>query len=356
MIKPRASLDHLTLYVPGKSIEEVVQEFGLTDVIKMASNENPLGCPVSPTHLEGILKKSHFYPHQASSGLIQALCEKFQISENQVILGNGSDEVILFLGMAYLDPGDEVITSEYTFSEYEFATKVMGARFITVPMTAGYKIDLEGYLSALTPQTKMMFIANPNNPTGTMVTRVQLNAFLAKVPSHVLVVLDEAYAEYATNPDFASGLEWLNRHSNVIVLRTFSKLYGLAGFRIGYGMGHADVIATLQKVRPPFNVNSVALAAATLALKNKDFVRRSLEVNAEGHAFLAKALTEKGLTVLPSEANFLCVFIPDKAKIVADRLQKKGIIVRSLHGFGLETAIRVTVGLREQNQRFLDHF
>ena len=349
----RPTVDNIVPYIPGKAIEEVVKELGLSQVIKMASNENPLGCPVSWASLQEAFDKVHYYPHPSSSGLFEALGAHFNLPTSRFVLGNGSDEVIQFLGMAYLNPGEEVLTSDHTFSEYAFVAHLMDARLISVPMTAAYTIDLEGMLKAITPKTKLIFIANPNNPTGTIVAGDPLKRFLDQVPSSIIVVLDEAYAEYAQSAEFVSGVCLLEQYPNVVVLRTFSKLYGLAGFRIGYGIAHESVIAQLQKVRPPFNVNSLALKAAILALDSQSHVAESLKINAEGLAYFYQELTQMGLGYLPSQANFVCIFLPILAKEAFEGLLKEGIIVRALPSFDLPYAIRVTVGLPAHNQLFI---
>lgn len=351
---PRQTLARMKPYVPGKAIEEVVKEQGLSEVIKMASNENPLGCPISFGALEEALKKVHYYPHPGSSGILEALSEHFGQPVSRFVLGNGSDEVIQLLGLAYVNPGDEVLTSAHTFSEYTFAAHLMDATLVTVPMDAQYGFDLQAMLHAITPKTRLIFIANPNNPTGTMISGDRLTSFLDQVPVHTLVVLDEAYAEYAQSPTFVSGAALIDRYPNLIVLRTFSKLYGLAGFRIGYGLAQENIITQLQKVRPPFNVNSLALAAAPLALQAHDHVADSLRVNQEGLAYFYAALSAMGLEYIASQANFICIFLPIPASQAFEAFLKQGIIIRALTSFGLNNAIRVTVGLPEHNHRFIE--
>ena len=349
----RAELDHITAYVPGKSVAEVRQALGLSDVIKMASNENPLGCPVPFEALRDAYSTIHHYPHQLSTGLIQAIAQKHRLPLQSVLLGNGSDELLQFLGLTFLTHSDEVIFSQCTFSEYRFVGTVMGARIKAIPLDETYRLDLPAYLAAITSRTKLMFICNPNNPTGTYVTHDELNAFLAQVPAHVVVCLDEAYADFSDAQDFPRSVELMHLFSNVVVLRTFSKLYGLAGFRIGYALAQPRLIEVMGKVRMPFHVNTLALVVATQALQADDFVLKSLHVNAEGKKFLTKSLQKKGLFVLPSQANFVTFFLKENATSVVADLLKQGVIVRHLDSFGLPNAIRVTVGLPEHNQIFL---
>ncbi len=354
MINERPALSHLPPYKPGLSIAEVQEAFGLTTpIIKMASNENPLGSAVSWDELGRCYKTIHQYPHSMASGLLGSIADKWFLDTENVILGNGSDEVILLAALAYLSPGDHVLTSECTFSEYRFVTLLMDGQIQRVPLRPDYTHNLDGIFDAITDRTKLIFLANPNNPTGTFVTHQELDDFLAKVPPSVLVVLDEAYAEFASHPLFPRSQVLLATYPNILILRTFSKLYGLAGLRIGYGIGRPDVIASLGKVEAPFNVNSLALVAAELALKNKSFVSESLELVRRGKSQLQQGLDEMGLKWLSSEGNFICIFVEQDATVVTTELCRVGIIVRSLTSFGMPTAIRVTIGTAEHNELFL---
>jgi histidinol-phosphate aminotransferase len=354
MIHERPALSQLTPYKPGLSIAEVQDAFCLTSpIIKMASNENPLGSAVSWDELARHYADIHHYPYNMASGLIHAIAYKWFLTNDHVILGNGSDEVILLAALAYLNPGDQVITSECTFSEYRFVTLLMDGQMHRVPLRSDYAHNLDGICDAITDQTKLIFLANPNNPTGTFLTHTELDDFLAKVPSSILVILDEAYAEFATHPLFPRSQVLLAKYPNVLILRTFSKLYGLAGLRIGYGVGDPSVIASLGKVSAPFNVNSLALFAGELALKKKAFVAESLELVKRGKSQLQTGLDQLGLKWIPSEGNFICIFVDQDATVVTTELCREGIIVRSLTSFGMTTAIRVTIGTSDQNEFFL---
>ena len=348
----RNTLSKITPYIPGKSIAEVTQSLGLTDVIKMASNENPLGCPIKLNQLAATFKKIHFYPHQESAPLIQKLSKKFGVSETQVILGNGSDEILQMIGGIFLNPGDEILTSKHTFSVYRFVAHFFDASVIEVP-TKNHHYDLEGIAEAVTLKTRIIFIANPNNPTGTIKTHEEIETLLQKLDPSIIVVLDEAYAEYVESPLYPQSLALVKKYPNVIVLRTFSKLYGLAGLRIGYGIGSKYIIETMQKIRQPFNLNSLALKAAELALDEESHIKKSLLLNQKGKQFLYNQLDKLGLKYLKTEANFICIFLPISGKVAMEKLLLEGIIIRPLESFKIENAIRVTIGTMPQNKRFI---
>jgi histidinol-phosphate aminotransferase len=350
----RPTLSRIVPYIPGKAIAEAMAEYGLTHVVKMASNENPLGPSVSWKDLQHAYKTIHVYPHQPACPLIHDLATMWDVSPLQVVLGNGSDEVILFLAQAFLNPDDEVLSSACTFSEYRFVSMLMDGQYKQVPLTPNYTHDTQGLLAAISPKTKLIFIANPNNPTGTILTHTELEAFLSQVPSHILVVIDEAYAEFTSSHDFPNSKKLLTKYKNLVILRTFSKLYGLAGLRVGYGVAHELVSEAMLKTRLPFNLNSLALEAGRLALQATDFVEKTLTLNKEGLHYLSTALTRLGLKTLPTQANFVCIFLPKPAKVVTEGLLKQGIIVRALDSFGLDHAIRVTVGLYEHNKAFIE--
>jgi histidinol-phosphate aminotransferase len=348
----RNALTKITPYIPGKSIAEVTQSLGLTDVIKMASNENPLGCPIKLNKLAATFKKIHFYPHQESAPLIQKLSEKFGVSKTQIILGNGSDEILQMIGGIFLNPGDEILTSKHTFSVYRFVAHFFDASVIEVP-TKNHEYDLEGIAQAVTLKTRIIFIANPNNPTGTIKTHEEIETLLQKLDPTIIVVLDEAYAEYVESPQYPQSMALVKKYSNVIVLRTFSKLYGLAGLRVGYGIGSKSIIETMQKIRQPFNLNSLALKAAELALDEESHIKKSLILNQKGKLFLYKQLDKLGLKYLKTEANFICIFLPIAGKEAMEKLLLEGIIIRPLESFKIENAIRVTIGTMAQNKRFI---
>lgn len=344
----------ITPYVPGKPVEEVQRELGISDVIKLASNENPLG--PAPRAIEAIRDAAagiHIYPDGNCYYLKEALSEKLGVSPAHLVIGNGSDEVIKLLAEAFFQPGDEVVTAEPTFGEYAYAARLMGAKLVTVKAREGLGHDLERMAEAVTEKTKAVFVCNPNNPTGTMNTKKEWENFLDRIPPHVLVVVDQAYLEYVENPEYPDGLAYLDSGKKLLVLRTFSKIYGLAGLRVGYGVAPPDLAACLNRVREPFNVNLLAQIAAKAALDDEEFLARSREVNREGKKQLGQGLAELGLEYLPSETNFLFFVTPFHSKEVFRRLLTKGVIVRSGDIFNQPHYIRVTVGTAEQNTRFL---
>ncbi len=348
----RAVLSTLPTYTPGKSVETAAKEVGLTNIVKLASNENPLGSPLTEREWETLRPLLSVYPDIANAPVIDTLAKGFGVGRDQIVMGCGSDEVLQLIALAFFSPGDDVLTSESTFSEYRFVTQLMGATMIMTPMR-DFRFDVDALISALTPATKAIFIANPNNPTGTIITQTELDRLVAATPEHVLIVMDEAYAEFATSVDFPDSLAKMKTHPNIIVLRTFSKLYGLAALRVGVGIADSEVVAALNRVRLPFNTNAVALHAANLALNAHSFVAASLSLVREGKVQLSEALTGLGLKVLPTEANFLCFFVDGSADAVCDALLLKGFILRSLRSFGLDNAVRVTIGTAAQNDSLI---
>ncbi|QGP92400.1 Histidinol-phosphate aminotransferase [Neomoorella glycerini] len=341
-------------YVPGKPIEEVQRELGVKDVIKLASNENPLGpSPDAVQALREASERVYLYPDGNCYYLKNALAEKLGVSPENIIVGNGTDEILKMLAEAYVNPGDEIVVADPTFSEYEFAAQVMAGRAIKVPCRS-FRHDLKAMAASLTPRTRLVFVCNPNNPTGTIVGQVTLDSFLKEVPPSVLVVLDEAYADYVTAEHYPDSLAYIRRgRANVIVLRTFSKIYGLAGLRVGYGVAVPEIIRNLNRVREPFNVNLLAQAAAIAALKDEAHLKKSREVNTEGKQYLYEQFTALGLQYVPTEANFIFVDIQRDSRAVFQELLKRGVIVRTGDIFGYDTYLRVTIGTRRQNERFI---
>jgi histidinol-phosphate aminotransferase len=340
-------------YVPGKPIEEVQREYGLTDIVKLASNENPLG--PSPRAVEAMREAAAhvwLYPDASCFRLTQALAAHWRAEPENLILGNGSDEIIQLAGLAFLEPGDEVLTATPSFVRYEAAATLNKAELIEVPVR-DFRFDLAAMAERLSTRTRLVFIANPNNPTGTIVGKAELERFLDRVPARALVVMDEAYFEYADSLDYPDGWKYVREGRNVIVLRTFSKIYGLAGLRVGYGMASHAVIRYLQQVREPFNVNSLAQAAAIASLEDPEQVERARRVNREGKATLTAAFDALELPHVPTEANFILVDIRRNGREVFEGLLRRGVIVRTGDIFGLPTHLRVTIGTAEQNERFL---
>lgn len=354
-MQPKAHIVHLPVYQPGKPIEEVKRELGLTHVVKLASNENPFGC--SPKAKEAIIAhvdQTHIYPDGASVDLRQALAELHGVSPDQIVFGAGSDEVILMIARAFLSPGDETIMADRTFPQYRHNAEVEGATIVEVPLKDGTH-DLPAMLAAVTERTKIIWVCNPNNPTSTIVTKAEVEEFLAKVPPSVMVVLDEAYVEYVVDPDFPNGIDLVRRYPNVVTLRTFSKAYGLASLRIGYGIGRPELIRSINQVREPFNTTGFAQAAALAAVGDQEFIARCRKANAEGIAYLRGEFDRLGLKSFPAHGNFILVDCARDAKTVYEELLKRGYIVRGGHtaSIGFPTAIRVTVGSMEENRGFI---
>ncbi len=350
----RSCLEKITPYVPGKPVEEVERELGISGVIKLASNENPLG--PSPRALEALkeyMPRLNFYPDGNCFYLKQDLAARLEVKQEQITFGNGADELITLAGTAYLDPGDEVVVADPSFSEYDFCARLMNAEVVKVPLQ-DYRHDLNAMLGAITEKTRMIFVCNPNNPTGTIVSRQELASFLDKVSSDILVVMDEAYYEYVTDPDYPESLDWVKQGYNVLTLRTFSKIYGLAGLRVGYGVGPEEVITDLNTVREPFNVNAAAQVAARAALQDEEYVREVYRVNREGKEYLAGELDRLGLFYLPTEANFIFVNTGVDSRDLFQSLLRQGVIVRTGDIFGHPRFIRLSIGTREQNQRFIE--
>ena len=341
-------------YQPGKPIEEVQRELGLAEVVKLASNENPLG--PSPRALEAIaaaLPELTLYPDASGYRLKRAISDKFGLAPEQLVLGNGSNDVLELLARVFLSPETSAVYSEYAFVVYPLAVQALGANAIVVP-AKDWGHDLEGMAAAIRPDTRLVFVANPNNPTGTWANRQQLTAFLDRVPEEAVVVLDEAYVEYVTEPDYPNGLELLARYPNLVVCRTFSKAYGLAGLRVGFAACNPQIADLLNRVRQPFNVNSLALAAAEAALGDDDYLRRSRELNAAGMVQLEAGLRQRGLDFIPSVGNFLCVHFGRDVMPIYQALLRQGVIVRPIGVYGMPHHLRVSVGLERENARFLE--
>jgi len=349
MVEPRPELSKLSDYVPGKSIEEIRERFGLKNVVKLASNENPLGA--SPKAVEAfheIADSLHLYPRGDAPKLIDSIAKKYGVKTNQIVIGNGSDEIIDMVGKAFIRQGDKCLGVTPTFSVYKFTTLSNGAEFIGVG-EGEVKADLDSLLTAIDGNTRVVFICNPNNPTGHYYTESEIRAFLAKVPKNVLVFLDEAYAEFATASDYPKLFGALDEFPNLFINRTFSKIYGLAGLRVGYAIGNAEVIRALWKVKPPFDVNQAAQVAAIAALDDTAHVEATRKMNAEGIGVLTREMNALGFKVLPTQANFICVKIGERAKELVAFLEQNGMIVRGLTSFGMPEYIRVTIGKPEEN-------
>jgi histidinol-phosphate aminotransferase len=352
-MQPKQTIIHLPVYQPGKPMEEVKRELGLTEVIKLASNENPFGSsPKAKAAIEAELGNISLYPDGGSVDLTAIVAKHLGVENNQLIFGAGSDEIILMLARAFLVQGDENVMASHTFPQYKHNAEIEGAVSIEVPLKDGAH-DLDAMLAAINERTKIVWICNPNNPTGTMSTHQEISSFLAKVPSHVLVVLDEAYCEYNTSGQYPDTFALLKQYKNVIALRTFSKIYGLASLRIGYGIGHPEVIRSINQVREPFNTTRFAQAAAAAAIQDQSFIESCRDANKLGLAYLNEHFTRLGLHAFPAHGNFIMVDVNQPAGLVFDSLLRKGIIVRGGHMLGFPTSIRVTVGSQEQNEKFI---
>lgn len=350
------NIAHLVPYVPGKPIEEVQRELGIQEVVKLASNENPLG--PSPKALEAIAQmapKLHLYPDISSRTLRLALAKKLDIAPESLVFGNGSDDIIHLLGVTFLEPGDEVIQADPSFVRYEAAAVLNKALCHKVPLTPDWGYDLEALLRAVTSRTRLVFIANPNNPTGTILSRSGIEALLDRLPEQAILVIDEAYYEYATGlPEYPECLDFVRNERNVVLLRTFSKAYGLAGLRIGYGIMRPEIAGWLERTREPFNVNLLAQTAAAAALEDEAFVAQTVAVNEEGKRTLYAAFEHLGLDYTPTYGNFIFVQVGRDGRAVADALLRRGVIVRFSPDFKSQTHLRVSIGTPAQNARFLE--
>lgn len=349
----------LAPYVPGKPIEELQRELGLRDIVKLASNENPAGAsPRALAAMQRALAETWLYPDGSGHQLKQKLAAKLSVSAEQITLGNGSNDLLVLLAEAFLQPGLEAVYSQYGFAVYPIAIQATGATAVMTaanPADSGMPLghDLAAMARAVTPRTRLVFIANPNNPTGTWVPAAELRSFIAALPAHVIVALDEAYFEYSGGLDIQDGVGWLGDFPNLVVLRTFSKAYGLAGVRVGYAISHPSVAGMLNRVRQAFNVSSIALAGAAAALDDPAHVAAAVALAVAERGRVAARLAAIGTTVLPSAGNFLLLHVGAGAGARFDALLRQGIIVRPVGNYALPEHLRVTLGTEAQNDRFL---
>ncbi|MFH1847784.1 MAG: histidinol-phosphate transaminase [Candidatus Omnitrophota bacterium] len=350
----RKNILDITPYEPGKPIEEVQRELGLKEVIKMASNENPFG--PSPKAIDAMakrLKDVNRYPDASCYYLKERLARQWCVKPSNLIVGNGSDELIILALKAFLNEGEEVIIADTTFLIYRIASQVSGAKIITVPMK-DFRYDLKAIKKMVTDKTKIVFIANPDNPTGTYVTKLEVGEFMDGLPEGLLVFFDEAYYEFGSlEKDYPDTLKFINK-GNVITTRTFSKAYGLSGLRVGYGISSPEVIDFMNRVREPFNVNLLAQAGALAALDDSSFLMKTLEGTKRGREFLCSEFKRLSLDYVPSAANFVLVDIKKDSWEAFKHFLEQGVIVRDMKAWGLNTHIRVTVGTQEQNKRFVE--
>jgi histidinol-phosphate aminotransferase len=350
----REGVRNLIPYPPGKPIEELERELGVRNSIKLASNENPLG--PSPKALKAIqetLSNLHRYPDGSAYYLRTKLSDIFQVPFDRIIIGNGSNELIELLIRTFLSEGDGAVQIFPTFLMYEKIVTGAGGRMVSVPLN-GWKPDPDRIIEAVTEDVTVVFINNPNNPTGTALNRDELTYLLSHIPEDVIIVLDEAYIEFVTDPSIADGTQLMDIHPRLCVLRTFSKLYGLAGLRIGYGFGAPGLIDFMHRVRQPFNANALAQVAALAALDDNEFRERTLRVVADGLAFLHESLDRLGLDYVPTQTNFFLIRIPGGGKPLYESMLKEGVIIRAMDSYGLKDYIRISIGTESENQRFID--
>lgn len=340
-------------YSGGKPIEELQRELGLNEVIKLASNENPLG--PSQKVLDAIASTTDLsrYPDGNGFSLKKALAEKHNILPDCITLGNGSNDVLEMTARAFVTTEHQVIYAQHSFAVYPIVTQAVGAEHIVVPANE-WGHDLPAMLKAITDKTKLIFVANPNNPTGTWLNKTDLRSFIENVPGHIIILIDEAYFEYSiAEENYPDCSLWLNEFPNLIVTRTFSKAYGLAGLRLGYALSHPDIANLLNRVRQPFNNNSLALVAAETALQDQDYIKNSVEMNHAGMKQLMLAFDDMGLEFIPSKGNFICVDFEQPADDIYQSLLESGVIVRPVANYGMPNHLRVSIGIKEENTRFI---
>jgi len=349
IVKPH--ICELEPYQPGKPPEELERELGISGAIKLASNESPVG--PSPKAIEAVraaVSGVHRYPDGASFALRARLAERLGVAGNQLVFGAGADEILELLAKAFVGPGDEAVFAWPSFAMYPIVVRGMGGVPVAVPLDPAYGCDLEGMRRAVTDRTRIVFVCNPNNPTGASVGAQAFDAFVSSLPDTLVLAVDEAYVDYARRADFPDALAWIGRRPGTIVLRTFSKIYGLAGLRIGYGVADTELAGYLDRARHPFNVNRLAEVAALAALDDPEHVERSRRVNAEGVEYLTRELEALGVEVWPTDANFL---LARTGADLHERLLREGVIVRPLTGFGMPDHVRISVGVPEENERLI---
>ncbi len=353
-IRQQRGLDAIRPYVPGKPIEEVQREYGLTDVVKLASNENPLGVsPAVIAAMQGALGEMNLYPDAAAYSLSREIAGFLGVAPEQVRVGNGADGIIRELCVSYLEDNDEVIVSRSSFPVYDISASVMRAKIVKTPLK-GYGLDLQAMAAAVTDRTKIIFVCNPNNPTGTIVTRGEVEAFMRQVPEQVIVAFDEAYYDFVESDEYPETLGYVRQgRPNVIVLRTFSKIYGMAGLRLGYGVAQPELLAPLHRSSESFPVNRMAQVAGQAALNDREFLRETVVVNQAGRHYLYGEFERLGLRYAPSHTNFVLVHVGPRADDVFHGLLRRGVIVRPCHNYDLPEFLRITIGTPEQNARLV---
>lgn len=350
----RQNLLNLIPYEPGKPFEEVERELGITDVIKMASNENPLGpAPEAIEAMQKAILETQIYPDGDSYYLKLELAERLGLARNNFAIGNGTNEVIKLISKSYLNPGENIVMADPSFSEYKAAAIISGAEVISIPVTEGdLRHDLDAMAAAINEKTKLVYICNPNNPTGTMMTKEEIESFMEKVPESVIVIMDEAYYEYVTSSDYPDTLPYVKEGRNVIILRTFSKIYSLAALRIGYCIAKPELIDFINRVREPFNVNRIAQIAAIASLRS-NHADNSIRVNEAGKEYLKDKLSQLGLNFIHPHTNFIYLDTKVNSRELFQEMLKKGVIIRPGDIFGMPTYTRITIGTESQNARMV---
>lgn len=354
-MQARPHVQQMQPYRAGKPLEQLQQELGLSEIIRLSANENPLGAsPLVAQAFQAHLGQIHLYPDGGCLALREALSQFYGLPTAYFLCANGSDEMIHLLGIAYLEPGDGLIMGDPSFVRYEASAQLNQAVLHKVPLTPDFRYDLPAMLERVDSRTKLFYLANPNNPTGTLATRAEVDWLLERLPPHVLLVLDEAYYEYVDHPDYPNGLDYVHAGRNVLVMRTFSKAYGLAGLRIGYAIARPEILDPLERVREPFNVNRLAQVGAIAALQDQAHVVRTRALNREGLDYFQAECARLGLRTVPSWANFILIEVGANAEQVAQALLREhGVLVRTGTVFGLPTYLRVNTGTMEQNRRFI---
>ena len=341
-------------YLPGKPVSELERELGISDIVKLASNENPLGCSKKAlVAMQQEFSQISRYPDANGYYLKEAISQRLGVEMDQLTLGNGSNDVLDLIARTFAGKGSEVIFSQHAFVVYPIVTTAVEATSVVIP-AKNYGHDLEAMADAINNKTRLIFIANPNNPTGTCENSTDMRNFMQRVPENVIVVMDEAYYEYVDDPDYPQTINWLSEYPNLIITRTFSKAYGLAGARIGYSVSHSEIAGLLNRVRQPFNVNSFAMTAATVALSDVDFLNQAIALNKQGMNFLTEQLALLDYEYIPSMGNFLTVDMATDAGEVYQKLLHKGVIVRPVANYQMPQHLRISIGLMEENQRFID--
>lgn len=352
-LKIRKEIMDLAVYKAGKPISEVKRELGLDDVIKLASNENPFGCsPKAKKALIGLVDESNMYPDASNFSLKENIADELNVRAEQIFCGTGSDALIKVICNTFIEEGDESVMAEITFPRYEASVKLMGGKCIKVPMKNN-GLDIVEMVNKITDKTKIIWFCNPNNPTGTSFSKTEFDKVLSRIPDHVLIVMDEAYIEYVTSEDFPNSLDYLAKYPNMVTLRTFSKAYGLASLRVGYGIASEELVGLFNRVIGPFDVNLYAQTAATLAVKDTEFLNMVYDKNKEGKEYLYNEFEDMNLEYAISDTNFVFVHVGTDTVELFDKLLKRGVIIRPGHLLGTPEWIRVSIGTMEQNKRFI---